>query len=202
MNESEAKVVLDASRQWGETLDEIQAGHRRRYEFAARKVAGTVLDAACGCGYGTRMLHETGCEVTGVDFFPLAIEWARTFYGGPEYFCSRITDEPWRGRFDWVVCLETLEHLEAPTEALEIFARSADNLIASSPNEEQYPFVAERFARDQSPHFRHYTPAEFDMLLASSGWRVRERHCQRSKVAEVVPGTDGLFLIYVCERSA
>lgn len=162
-------------------------------------VKGRVLDAACGCGYGSKILHDAGNKVVGVDFYPLAVEWATTRFPGPEYLCADISDRPWSGGFDWIVSLETIEHLKYPVPVLKAFREADCRLVVSTPNEELYKFRPEKFAKDHSPHFRHYTPKEFDDLLAGVGFKVVSRHCQVDKCSEVTPGTDGIFLVYVCD---
>jgi hypothetical protein len=91
-----------------------------------------------------------------------------------------------------LVSFETLEHLDAPETVLAI---PAPLIIASVPNEERYPFSAERFAGDRYPHKRHYTPREFQDLLEKSGYQVDEWYCQKDKLGDIHPGTDGIFLI-------
>ncbi len=99
-----------------------------------------------------------------------------------------------------MVSLETIEHLKDPRQALEAFRRSCvGTLIASVPNEERYPFKAETFARDESPHFRHYRPEEFEDLLKSCGFKVTERFCQKDKKGEIYAGSDGMFMIFIAE---
>lgn len=191
---------MDRSRQHGRSLGDISSHHVYRYRLASRYASGRVLDAACGIGYGTKMLSE-GRVAVGVDCSPQAIAWAEEYYAGPEYIVGRIEAEPWAGRFDTVVSLETLEHLHDPLVALRAFREACDGiLIASVPNEELYPFKAEVFAKDEFPHFRHYTPKEFQELLEDGGFRVVERFCQVSKSQpEMASGTDGRFLTFICE---
>lgn len=81
-----------------------------------------------------------------------------------------------------------------------VLAIQAPLIIASVPNEERYPFSAERFAGDKYPHKRHYTPDQFHSLLNDAGFVVESRWCQKDKQGEVVKGTDGIFLIYVARR--
>jgi 2-polyprenyl-3-methyl-5-hydroxy-6-metoxy-1,4-benzoquinol methylase len=192
--------LLDTSRQWGHTVNEIKKDHVNRYLFAKQHVTGRVLDAACGCGYGSKILLENALEAVGVDDSIEAIEWAREFFRGPQFINGKIEEAPWTGKFETIVSLETLEHLQNPEEALKAFRRSCiGTLIASVPNENLYPFKAEVFANDESPHFRHYRPEEFQDLLEWSGFKVVGRFCQVSKQEpEVVKGTDGRYLIYVC----
>jgi 2-polyprenyl-3-methyl-5-hydroxy-6-metoxy-1,4-benzoquinol methylase len=192
--------LLDTSRQWGHTVNEIKKDHVNRYRFAKQHVTGRVLDAACGCGYGSKILLENAVEAVGVDDSIEAIEWAREFFRGPQFINGKIEEAPWTGKFETIVSLETLEHIKNPEEALKAFRRSCiGTLIASVPNENLYPFKAEVFANDESPHFRHYRPEEFQDLLEWSGFKVVGRFCQVSKQEpEVVKGTDGRYLIYVC----
>jgi 2-polyprenyl-3-methyl-5-hydroxy-6-metoxy-1,4-benzoquinol methylase len=68
--------LRDQSRQWGETVSEIKTDHVKRYELAAKYAKGRVLDAACGCGYGSSILYAMGTEVVAVDASADAIGWA------------------------------------------------------------------------------------------------------------------------------
>lgn len=191
---------MDTSRQWPVSINDITTHHQLRYEFAASRCSGRVLDAACGAGYGSAIIHELCDEVVGIDKSEAAIAWAKRYFSGPKFICSEIEKEPWSGSFDTVVSLETIEHVKEPAPLLDIFRRVCNGyFIASVPNEDNYRFKAENFQNDESPHFRHYTPSEFQDLLDSHGFSVVEKFRQISKSKPwVVPGTDGAFLIYVC----
>lgn len=191
---------LDSSRQWVRSAKDARPDHVRRYELAARYASGRVLDAACGCGYGSKILLGSADLVVGIDSSAQAIHWAEEHFQGPYFIQGKIEDELWNGRFETVVSLETLEHLKDPRPALEAFRRACiGTLIASVPNEDRYPFRAETFARDESPHFRHYRPSEFEELLNACGFKVTERFCQQDKKGEIYAGTDGMFIIMVAE---
>jgi len=61
--------------------------HLQRYRFAADHlnsagIRGIVLDAACGTGYGSKILLETCGAYIGIDVSSEASEYARKFYGG------------------------------------------------------------------------------------------------------------------------
>ena len=154
-----------------------------------------VLDAACGTGYGSKILHDAGSIVTGVDIHQPAIEFAKEHYPGPYYLRRDLSEV--EGEYDTIVSFETLEHVDA-RQVLKNFRRKCKSLICSVPNEKFYPFSAERFARDEYPHLRHYLPDELDELLSSSGFEVKSRHCQKTKTSDVEDGTEGMFLVYVC----
>lgn len=191
---------MDTSRQWTRTPKGARPDHVRRYELAARYASGRVLDAACGCGYGSKILMDNAQLVVGVDASAQAIYWAEEHFQGPCFIQGRIEEEPWTGKFETVVSLETIEHLKDPKPALEAFRRACiGTLIASVPNEERYPFKAENFARDESPHYRHYRPQEFEDLLKSCGFKVTERFCQKDKKGEIYAGSDGMFMLFIAE---
>lgn len=184
-------------RQLATSLDGIRADHVARYRFAVKhSTPGRTLDAACGCGYGSRILHDAKHRVVGVDVDPKTIVFAGENYGGPGYICGDILDAPWVGVFDYVVSFETIEHIQLPEVALKLFRESLDGkLFISTPNQNTYPFDAGNFRNDQYPHHRHYTPEEFDALLETAGFKVIERHSQTDAIE---PGVEGRYLIYVC----
>lgn len=192
--------MLDNSRQWPSCYHEVSLHHLARYEFASKRVQGRVLDAACGVGYGSLLMQAGGTAVVGIDGDERAIQWANHFFYGPRYIHGRIEEKKWLGNFDSVVSLETLEHVQNPSELLKIFrAVCKGNFIASVPNENVHPFRPETYLKDSSPHYRHYTPEQFDDILKENGFEVFKRFSQKDKAnPEVVVGTDGMFLVYAC----
>lgn len=193
---------MNEVRQWGATLIGISAHHLKRYMFAANRIQRNmrVLDAACGCGYGAWLLHSLKAFVNAIDISIEAITFAQIHYPGPSYWVADITKlAEYATDYDFAVSFETLEHLAHPEKFL--CALKCKTLIASVPNEELYPFKPEAFRNDDYPHQRHYTPEQFEGLLRGCGFRVTESWCQTGKeYCDVRLGTDGKFLIYVCER--
>ncbi len=183
-------------RQYGR-LDEIRLDHVKRYLFAASRVGGArLLDMACGCGYGSWLLHIGGNLVTSVDVCAEAIAYAKEHYPGPQYLCQRAEDT--KGEFDVLVSFETIEHLPDPLKAFS--GVRAKTLIASVPNEDYYPFDPKIFAGESFPHLRHYRPAEFESLLNDAGYKVIEWWCQKDKNGGFFRGVEGKFVIALCER--
>lgn len=184
-------------------IEAIRPDHVNRYRFAAEHIPKKeglkrVLDLACGCGYGSKILQDAGYEVTGVDCELSAIEYAEKHYPGPNYRLGRLQHYPFGG-FDFAVSFETIEHLPDPLAFLRALKSSVIfGLIASVPNEELYPFKEENFKHDRFPHIRHYTPSEFGELLMTAGYKIQSRWCQKNKVSQVTEGTEGMFLVYVC----
>ncbi len=186
---------MDLTRQYGK-IAQIRPDHLKRYQFAVQRLGGkSVLDLACGCGYGSWMLHQGGNEVTGVDIENDAIEYANKYYSGPEYICQPASET--KGKYDAIVSFETLEHLDDPSQVLSI---DAPLIICSVPNQENYSFSPKRFIGDKYPHKRHYTPQEFEDLLTGAGFMVTEKFSQPTKQGEIQAGTNGSFLIYIGHR--
>lgn len=97
--------------------------HLARYCWAATQIPpnSTVSDIACGTGYGSNLLASIPAIVVGVDIDDIAIEEAsskfkqvehkdgRTIYvsdSAEHFLCTQRDDA-----YDWVVCFETLEHV-------------------------------------------------------------------------------------------
>ena len=188
-----AKHPVNWDRQMSTDIKGICKGHKARYKFAASRVNGYVLDAACGVGYGSHMM-SFNADVTGIDIEPEAIEIAQAHYSGPTYKVADVCDP--QGAFDWVVSLETIEHLKEPEKALRAF-RDSGNLIISTPNQQSNPFYPSAHKGSKYPHQKHYTPKEFEALLDGCGWKVVERYGQQTKKSEVTRG-NGVFMVWVC----
>lgn len=144
--------------------------HIERYEFAARKLrdANSILDIACGVGYGSRLLKDSlpAALVTGVDSSAEAIEYANARYAWPG-LTFRVGDAMTfdDGPFDAVVSLETIEHLPDPQPFIQGVAtrllRPGGIFIGSVPVTP---------SMDANPHHLHdFTARSFRKLLATRG---------------------------------
>lgn len=114
-----------------EQLDRIKTQHLARYNWAKDKVEGTVLDAACGAGYGTEILGQ-GHIAYGVDISKEAVEYAKTHYKGTFSVCDlecSFAD----GAFDTIVSFETIEHLKNPNPFLTNVKNTCRKFIFSIP---------------------------------------------------------------------
>lgn len=169
------RIVPDEIRTEGATASETVKLHYARYAFAKRHlVPGTLLDMACGVGYGTAMLASGNHRITqavGVDIDQSAVDYARRHYAaGPVRFelADALTYSPGI-RFDNIVSLETVEHVDRP---VELFARFSallapgGRLIASVP---VTPSV------DANPHHKNnFTVRTFRKLAAPHSLKLLE----------------------------
>jgi 2-polyprenyl-3-methyl-5-hydroxy-6-metoxy-1,4-benzoquinol methylase len=189
-------------RQTSPTLDGIKADHRQRYAWAEKHIpkGASILDGACGCGYGSFILASSDKEfkVTGVDVSEEAIEFAKSHYqavqDNPQYMCSDILNFDVTGvtQYDWIICFETLEHLVEDDALIANYAKLTDNLLISSPNELFNPWDKETYPF----HIRHYTIQDLSALLTKHGFTVASVYTQYDKIpGDVYEADDGRTLI-------
>lgn len=115
--------------------------HIERYRFAAQNLLpGTVLDIACGVGYGTGILAEKDYvkEAIGVDISHASIDYARERYPGKHisFLCSDALEFKPDHQYDNIVSLETIEHVQDPFrlfDNLVSMLKSGGRLIGSVP---------------------------------------------------------------------
>jgi ubiquinone/menaquinone biosynthesis C-methylase UbiE len=151
----------------------LQHQHEARYEWASGWAKGaTVLDAACGIGYGSRQLLAGGAaRVIGMDISIDALREASNASGGMRTFaCGSATTLPFPdATFDLFVSLETIEHIEDDATYLAEAARvlkSNGTFICSTPNREV--LNPGRTLRDRpfNPfHVREYSIDELATIL-------------------------------------
>lgn len=149
---------------------EIGYEHWHRYVVARRFCEGkTVLDAACGEGYGSDMLAAVAARVTGVDISGDAVAHATSQYGGRENLqfiqggCEELPlpDDS----VDVAVSLETIEHIgaqEAFVAELRRVLKPGGLLVMSSPNKQQY---TDARGYHNEFHVREMYRDEFEQLL-------------------------------------
>ncbi|MHB8531350.1 MAG: class I SAM-dependent methyltransferase [Solirubrobacteraceae bacterium] len=137
------------------------------YEWIAEHVAGlSVIDMACGEGYGSDALARTAREVVGVDANPEAFEHARLRYTAPNVRFARALVEQFSEPADAVVFLQTIEHLQDPGATLAHFRsilHAGGAAYVSTPNVLTLaPAGAERSGNPW--HVHEYRHAEFAAL--------------------------------------
>jgi len=162
-------ITLSRERAWaGHPSLPSESVHAPLYRLASALVAGDVLDAGCGSGYGAGILTDAGCRVTGLDVDPTACEFARNFSGCP-VVCGSLEALPFEtASFDAVVAVESVEHVQDDRAMFAEIARvlrPCGHIVITTPM---------RGAHGMSPfHVREYLPEEITALLAAVGMLVQ-----------------------------
>lgn len=130
------RIVLDK-----QLVDQIEQDmlirrHIERYALVRQYAFGTVLDAACGVGYGSYLVAKNPDvdKIVGVDCDKETIDFAKdNFEGGKISFeCNFF--EKIAGEFDVLLSLETIEHLDDPKVLAEMAKRcNVKEVIVSYP---------------------------------------------------------------------
>ncbi|MCU0418237.1 MAG: methyltransferase domain-containing protein [Cyclobacteriaceae bacterium] len=125
--------------------EKYSADHLQRYHYFGAHYAGkSVLDIACGVGYGSAIIHQLGAtRVCGVDISEEAITFAKKNYSRSIEFVQSdyralAADQP---LYDLIVSFETLEHLPEPGDFLEKMSRllkPGGSLLCSTPNKQKF----------------------------------------------------------------
>lgn len=147
--------------------------HLKRYGWANSMCADkSVLDIACGSGYGAKGMADAGAKsVLGVDLDSRAVAYAKDRYRHPNVEFRSGTIHDVDETFDLITCFETLEHVSEPTEFLQALRKClkpGGRLMISAtvvPTMDIYPY-----------HLRDYTKAEFRDACKAAGFEAeRER---------------------------
>jgi SAM-dependent methyltransferase len=126
--------------------DRYSADHVQRYEFFARICAGKkVLDMACGTGYGSHLIANSGASsVTGVDISEEAVAFALKNYNLPNLAFRKMDyrDVPaLNQQFEIVISFETIEHVQNPAHFISVAAEVLapdGQLVVSTPSKQKY----------------------------------------------------------------
>lgn len=159
----------------------IEEDHIERYRFATQFVNGkTVLDIACGVGYGSGILAEAGAlRVDGVDISEDVINYAKCNYhmDNISFLIGDISEYKTNEPYDVITCFETIEHVEDYRRALSNLYSLLNNcglLLISSPNR----LITSPYAKsiNDKPsnqfHVREFTIEELGSALNDHGFLI------------------------------
>ena len=180
--------------------------HRRAYEEAARlghKKA--VLDWGCNDGWGLEILAQQGCNVSGLDVSPRALETARQRVG-PDIelilYDGTASGLP-ANHFDIVISFQCIEHIDDPgpyLEEIKHVLKPGGLAIFTTPNacirldpgmKPWNPFHVREFSASELEHVlsNHFNKVEVKGLFANEPLQSieiarcdRNRRTARSKV--------------------
>ena len=190
-------------RQIGTIQKHIKHNHRCRYHWAADRLqellseGSHILDAACGCAYGSQILAQRGFKVTAYDRSDEAMEYAQHFAHPRVEFYQDDIFKALTQEYDAIVSIETIEHIEDDAKWIDGLYRISPILVGTVPNQDVVPFNT----KTHPFHFRHYTQSEVTELFQQ--WKLSDWSTQYKKkgaLAQMVPGIDGMTLGFVAKR--
>jgi 2-polyprenyl-3-methyl-5-hydroxy-6-metoxy-1,4-benzoquinol methylase len=140
---SKAYKVYDADSMDLTPLSPFFCDHVSRYWWASDQASEkTVLDCACGKGYGAYILSKKAIQVMGVDLNPKSLALAQSTFVAPHLSyqqCDVLNLRTLKKRFDLITAFEVIEHLppkDTDTFLAEIAAclNPGGKLLLSTPN--------------------------------------------------------------------
>lgn len=204
-----ARKTMDrGERQIAAKREDVRADHLNRYNFAVKQLKNkgelSILDLACGVGYGSHLLADAlEAHVTAADVDSAAIEHARRYFPASniDYMLADARTVVFKDEsFDAIVSFETIEHVDFSEMLVRQYARwlkPGGVLICSTPNQDVMPFDKLKFRF----HVKHYTNSELLALLKQAGLSSVELFAQNDPVkGDVVAGQNGHFTIAVARK--
>lgn len=137
---------------WYKTEAWYKACVDRCVEFAK----GDTLDVGCGDGLVCRLIKDNGYPVMGVDNNGEGLNLANEKCPDIEFMLNNI-EEPLSGKWEYMVCLNVIEHLKDPEAIKRIFNRNitkAAIIITDFPQEHPSPY-----------HVKEFTPYELKQMF-------------------------------------
>lgn len=172
----------------GETLVYRTSGIT--YRLFSKKIEGKrILDAGCGLGVGTSLLHGLNV-VTGIDKEEENIRFAKEVYPHLWWEVWDFEKEVFPGEFDIVVCVEVIEHIKDYKRAIwNLMKMAKETLFLSTPNRKDPRHPQDHPASDL--HVREFTVEEIISFVGDFPVKIRNLEFE-----EHPKGTRATPLIY------
>lgn len=143
-------------------IDILNRRHIERYALIRQWLHGYVIDASCGCGYGTYLVSKNPDikNIVGIDIDQSAIDWANDNFKSEKCNFRKIKIEDFESCADVLVSIETVEHLENPKILNDLAERSGVKEIFIS-----YP--SKKTTHYNKHHYRDFIDEEIMRLFPS-----------------------------------
>lgn len=158
-----------------DTTGPSRAGHELRYRLAAgfTQIGDTVLDAACGIGYGASFAPPSVAWV-GVDVEPVV---APEFERLGRWVVADLCDWQPDTAFDVAVSFETLEHVADPEALVDLLCQARRLVVCSVPI---VPTVG------LNPfHLTDFTLWDLPRTFATRGWNLHQCLLQPAELSAI-----------------
>lgn len=177
---------------------QLEIEHYQRYESVQELVRHkTVLDAACGEGYGSNILAGTAEKVIGLDISDEAVERAKIKYrdtANLSFVIGSIAKLPLEDNsVDIIVSFETIEHVSEELQVgflqeIERVLRKDGILVMSTPNKEIY---SDLYSYKNEFHIKEFYKDEFTRFLGTKFENIK-LYNQYFEIASFIDSVDGV----------
>lgn len=146
-------------------------------DLIAAAQPASLLDAGCGEGETLDRISDLlPTDVAGVDLNPESVDFATGRVPNADLRVGDITALPFEDdRFETVLCLEVLEHLEDPAAAIDELSRvCAKDLVISVPHEPWFrlgSLARGKYLRgfgNHPEHINHWNPSSIREILPAT----------------------------------
>lgn len=127
----------------------------------------SALDVGCAFGYGVSLLESLGYETIGVDVSRFGVRQAKKMMTANEFVvCDVQRNLPFKKKFDLVICLEVLEHLQDPLKALQNMYDVCEGIILCTTPNKTAERVVKKILKDfDKTHVNVKTPREWEKCI-------------------------------------
>ncbi len=171
--------------QWLARLKNADAYNRWVFSQFAEHLGPEVLEVGCGHGTFTALLAARGLKVHAIDIDAASVAAVRRTVDVPNVQVEQadITRTIWKERFDAIVMLDVLEHIE---DDMAILARMGDALLPGGRFVAKVPAMPSLYgAQDRAVgHYRRYTAPGLDRMMRTVGFA--EVRCWHFNAASTV----------------
>ena len=161
----------------------MRVEHLGRYLFACHllKNSNNVLDVSCADGYGTYLLSNCVNKVYGIDRNKSYLDIGKAYYNADNIIYKQVdlNDEVIEGKYDNIVCFETLEHLEDPETLLHNLydvLEDKGTLLLSVPNSKYE--LDENGVNKDSYHLHVFDYYDLIEMIELAGFKIKEIYGQ------------------------
>lgn len=129
---------------------------------------GDTLSVGCGEGVVDKLIVDKGYSVTGIDSDPVAIAMAKVLVPNARFLCKDVTS-PTRGVWDYMACVNVIEHLEHPEALLTILEMNVSKGAILLTDNADYPhdpskYHAKEYTLDElMEFFKDFKPRGFEL---------------------------------------
>src|SRR3989338_241356 len=162
-----------------------------RYVLAEKLVdKGRVLDIGCGDGSFAKILKKKGCEVVGCDIDPESVKKAKTDIEA--YTCNLEKDDLPNGEFDYITCIDVIEHVIDPVKLLKKLRGKSKYIVLTTPNACWFMDrlkilggnVSRHNAYQMGQHLWYWSYSQFKKFLRENGFEILD---EKTKLVPVMP---------------